>query len=247
MGTSSARLGPTGRLWRLAKGAATRYLSPDQGGAVDAREVAARYAAALDGEGEPGRTNGLAAFRQNRKVAQNLGAFCSQAASQGWPAALSAWGLKARARLPELAQSLSAALGLPGGGLEAAVAHTVLVRLWLQPAAGALLDVGPETSEPPLEASRLVRSFLAGAFQGRLALDLGESLEAAAPASLRHRRGLREIANYIDHLAETATVRVPAPATPEHWLGLPGWTWTTEVLAGLMLNLKNYRQPENSL
>jgi hypothetical protein len=124
MGTSSARLGPTGRLWRLAKGTATRYLSPDQGGAVDAREVAARYAAALD---------------------------------------------------------------------------------------------------------------------------LGESLEAGAPASSRHHRGLQEIADCINHLAETASVMAPAPATPEHWLGLPGWTWATEVLAELMLNLKNYPKPENSL
>jgi hypothetical protein len=241
MGTSGARLGPTGRLWRQAKGGATRYLSPHQGAAVDAREVAARYAAALDEGGKPDFSGVLAAFRQTRKVAQNLGAFCSQAASQGWPAALGAWGLEARTGGPELAQPWSAALGLPGGGLEAAVAHAALVRLWFQPVAGAVLDGGPVGSGPPLEAPRLVRSFLARAFQGRLALDLGESLEAAAPASSRHRRGLQEIADCIDHLVETASVRVPAPATPEHWLGLPGWTWATEVLAGLMLNLKNYR------
>ena len=47
MGTSSARRAPTTRRWRLAKAAATRYLSPESGGAVDAREVAARYVAAL--------------------------------------------------------------------------------------------------------------------------------------------------------------------------------------------------------
>ena len=47
MGTSSARRGPTTGLWRAAKGAATRYLSPAAGGEVSAREVAARYLAAL--------------------------------------------------------------------------------------------------------------------------------------------------------------------------------------------------------
>ena len=53
MGTSSARRGPTGRLWRLAKGAATRYLSPGNAAAVAAGEVAARYVAALGEAGGP--------------------------------------------------------------------------------------------------------------------------------------------------------------------------------------------------
>ena len=64
------------------------------GGAVDAREVAARYVAAL-GEGRARVLAGaLATFRLTRKVAQNLGAFWSQADSRGWPAALAAWGLR---------------------------------------------------------------------------------------------------------------------------------------------------------
>ena len=55
MGTSSARRGPTTGLWRAAKGAATRYLSPAAAGEVSAREVVARYLAALEetpGQGE---------------------------------------------------------------------------------------------------------------------------------------------------------------------------------------------------
>jgi hypothetical protein len=47
MGTSSARRGPTSALWRAAKGAATRYLSPEGGGSVTAQEVVAQYLAAL--------------------------------------------------------------------------------------------------------------------------------------------------------------------------------------------------------
>ena len=54
MGTSSARRGPTTGLWRVAKGAATRYLSPGAGGEVSAREVAARYLAALAGDSGAG-------------------------------------------------------------------------------------------------------------------------------------------------------------------------------------------------
>src|SRR5208337_4267728 len=98
MGTSSARRGPTGPFWRLAKRAASRYLSPGTAGRMSAREVAARYVAAL-GEGgvPPDLAGALAAFRLTRRVAQNLGAFCCQAASRGWPATLDAWGLKAAA------------------------------------------------------------------------------------------------------------------------------------------------------
>ncbi len=232
MGTSSARRGPTGRLWRLAKGAATRYLSPESSGAVEAREVAARYVAALGEGGEPGLAGALAAFRLTRRVAQNLGAFWCQAHFQGWPAALSAWGLKYLPGEPEaMAQSLGAALGEAGGGLEPAVAHTALVGLLLK-----LPEPGIAAAPP--EAAQSVRRFLAAALKLRLALDLGESLEAVAPGFSPLRQGLAEIAACIDQAAETAGPQAPAPLTPEHWLGLPGWTWVTELMEGLLLQLK---------
>ncbi len=131
MGTSSARRAPTTRLWRLAKAAATRYLSPESGGAVDAREVAARYVAALGEGGGPGPAGALAAFRQTRRAAQNLGAFCCQADSRGWPAALEDWGWQDLAGdgSEVLTPALSAALEAPGGGLEQAVAHTALMGI----------------------------------------------------------------------------------------------------------------------
>ena len=90
MGTSSARRGPTTGLWRAAKGAATRYLSPGAGGEVSAREVVARYLAAL--AETPGQGEALAAFRFTRKVGQDLGALGQEVEARGWEAALARAG-----------------------------------------------------------------------------------------------------------------------------------------------------------
>ena len=239
MGTSSARQAPTGRLWRLAKGAATRYLSPESAGTVEAREVAARYLAAL-GEGSgPEIANALAAFRLTRKVAQNLGAFCCQADSGGWPEARAAWGLTDWPEEPSArAQALGIALGDGGGGLEQAVAHTALVGVWLDlPAPGA----GPKP-----EAAMVVRRFLAAAFHLRLALDLGESMEAAAAGFSPLRQGLKEIAARVGQAVEAAQPEAAAPLLPQHWLGLPGWTWVTQLLADLLAQLSDQGQVKKS-
>jgi hypothetical protein len=232
MGTISARRGPTGRLWRLAKGAATRYLSPENAGAAAAQEVAARYVAALGAEADSGLTGALAAWRLTRKAAQNLGAFWCQVDSQGWPAALSDWGLKDLPGEPETqAQSLAAALGTAGGGLEQAVVHTALMGILLK-----LPEPGSSASAP--EAARLVQDFLAAAFYARLALDLGESLEAAATGFVPLRQGLGAIAACIGQAVESGRPQVvQAPRTPEHWLGLRGWTWVTQVTEALMSHL----------
>ncbi len=231
MGTSSARFAPTGRFWRRAKAAASRYLSPESGGAVAAREVAARYLTALAAEGGEGTApaSALVSFRLTRRVAQNLGAFLSLAESQGWPAALAAWNLgnPAPAGLP---QSRGAALAVPGAGLEQAASQSALV--------GLLLDLAPITAsgEHVPAAAQLVPRFLAAALHGRLTLDLGESLEAAAPGFLSLRQGLRELGACLDRAA-TAAPATPPPLTPEHWQGLPGWTWVTQRLEGLMAQL----------
>ena len=231
MGTSSARRAPTTRLWRLATAAATRYLSPENAAAVEAREVAARYVAALGEAGEPGPAGALAAFRLTRKVAQNLGASWCQVDSQGRPAALDTLGIREVAAEPAaLAQFLSTVPGAPGGGLEEAVAHTAL--------AGVLLKLPePGSSASALEAAQLVQDFLADAFYARLTLDLGESLEAAAPGLVPLRQGLEEIAACIGLAVETGRPQTSAPRTPAEWLGLPGWTWVTETMAALMSRL----------
>ena len=188
MGTSSARRGPTGPFWRLAKRAASRYLSPGTAGRVAAREVAARYVAALgEGSAPPDLAGALAAFRLTRRVAQNLGAFYCQAASRGWPAALDAWGLKEAAgeevrAVP--AHSLSAALEFPGGGLEQAVAHTALMGLLLQQPPGGRRagDFVPV----PVPVPEAERPGWCGAFWGTPSL-LGCSWTWGNPWKLRPR------------------------------------------------------------
>jgi hypothetical protein len=240
MGTSSARQAPTGRLWRLAKAAATRYLSPANAGALEAREVAASYLAALGEEGGPGLAGALGAFRLTRKVAQNLGAFCCQADSEGWPQALAAWGLTDSPEAsPALAQSLGTALGAAGGGLEQAVAHTALVEFWLDlPAPGA----GPRP-----EPAMAVRRYLAAAFHLRLALDLGESMEAAAAGFFPLRQAIKDIAVRVDLAAVAAQPETATPLLPQHWLGLPGWTWVTQLLADLLAQLSDPGQGKKSV
>jgi hypothetical protein len=228
MGTSSARRGPSTGLWRGAKGAATRYLSPEGGGELNAREVVARYLAAL--EETPGQGDRLAAFRLTRKVSQELGAFGEEVHSRGWERVLKDRGLAplAHSQATVLAQGLSGVLAGSGGGLEEAVVRTAL----------ALVLRRMVQSEDRIAPANLVRQFLATAVTLRLALDLGESLEAAAGSYGRFKDGF----NHIKHLIE---VKVPGaegqpepPATPDHWQGLTGWIWVTEIMAALLKNLE---------
>ena len=228
MGTSSARRGPTTGLWRAAKGAATRYLSPGAAGEVSAREVVARYLTAL--AETPGAGEALAAFRVTRKAAQDLGALWQEAAARGWGSALKDRGLTALAGEPAevIAPGLSGVLAGSGGALEEAVVRTALatvIRETLQ-------------SQDRPEPAQIVRQFLVTALHLRLALDLGEPLEAAAGSSGRLRDGLSRIKAVIEAGALTAGISSDPPATPGHWQGFSGWTWVTEVMAGLMQNLE---------
>ena len=228
MGTSSARRGPTTGLWRSAKGAATRYLSPTAGGEGRAQEVVSRYLAAL--AETPGQGEALAAFRVTRKVAQDLGALGQEVAALGWDAALAGRGLAPLAGGPPelLAPGVAGVLTGSGGGLEAAVVRTAL----------ALVVGESRQSRDRVEPAELVRQFLITAVHLRLALDLGEPLEAAAGSSGRLRDGLSRIKSVIEAGALAANAAPPAPpGTPGHWQGLAGWTWVTEVLAGMLKNL----------
>ncbi len=227
MGTSSGRRGPTTGLWRLAKGMATRYMSPEAGGEVHAQEVAARYLAAL--AEAPGQGDYLAACRFTRKVAQNLGAFWEEVEARGWEAALKERSLAPLGpeSLDLLVHGLSALLAGTGGGLEEAVVRASLVTV-LTPAVSSAHRPDP---------ARLVRQFLATAVYLRLALDLGESLEAAAGGFGQFQAGLNRIEALIEAGIAGARVASEPPGTPRHWQGLPGWTWITEIMAGLMNNL----------
>ncbi len=228
MGTSSARRGPTTRLWRSAKGAATRYLSPEAAGQVSIHEVVARYLAAVEetpGQGEP-----LAAWRLTRKAAQALGALAADVQAKGWEAAGAARGLAAAATPAPamLAQGLSELLAGSGGGLEEAVARTSLalvIRRAIE--SGARPDPAP-----------LVARFLASALFLRLALDLGEPLEAAAGSYRRLRAGLDEFRAWIEAQAPGPGEPPEAPVMAGHWQGLAGWTWVTAYLTALMTKLR---------
>jgi len=220
-------------LWRAAKGAATRYLSPGAGAEVSAREVVARYLAAL--KETPGQGEALAAFRVTRKAAQDLGALWQEVASRGWEAALEAEDLAPLVREPASTQAIgvSGALAGNGGGLEAAVVRTAMA---------SVLRESMQSQDRP-DPAQVVRQFLVTALHLRLALDLGESLEAAAVGFGRLRDGLSRIKAVIEAGALPAGARPEPPATPGLWQGFTGWTWVTEVMAGLMGNLEQGDPP----
>jgi hypothetical protein len=127
-----------------------------------------------------------------------------------------------------LAPGLSGVLAGSGGGLEDAVVRTAL----------ALVIAPAVQSQDQPEPAQVVRQFLVTALHLRLALDLGEPLEAAAGGYGRLRDGLSRIKAVIDTGAEAAGRPPEPPATSNLWRGFTGWTWVTEVMAGLMQNLK---------
>jgi hypothetical protein len=125
------------------------------------------------------------------------------------------------------AHGVSGILAGSGGGLEEAVVRTALTSVIRQ---------AIQSQERP-DPAQMVRQFLVTAVHLRLALDLGEPLEAAAGSSGRLRDGLSRIKAVIEAGASTAGAPPEPPATPGHWQGLTGWTWVTEVMAALMKNL----------
>ena len=231
MGTSAARRGPTSRRWRLAKGAATRYLSPEGGRPVTAREVAASYVAALEETSGPEGRDLLGSFRLTRKAGQILGGFLTVAAAQGWDAAMTRWGLEdLLGQASDLqVQALSASLAGAAGSLEEAVARTALVET---------LMVWTARREPPAlpSTTAMVCRFLADALYVRLVLDLGEPLEAAGHSYAHLRQGLEGLKSRV----EQALGRAAIPASPKshQWPGLAGWTWVTQVMDALFRQLK---------
>ncbi len=230
MGTSTARRAPSTRAWRLAKGAATRYLSPESATPVEVREVLSRYVAALE-EGSDQEGGGtLAAFRLTRKMGQNLGDFFQQVKDQDWQMTLRKWGLGDLAsEPPEVAAHGLAAIWLPQtSGLEEAAVRPALVDL-LSESLDAFIT-SPE--RPPFpETSHVVKRFIAGAFYYRLVFDLGEPMEAAAAGWRPFSAGLAEIKAEITRTVEAVAPEAPTPAD---WHGLEGWLWVTRVMQELL-------------
>ena len=223
MGTSSARRAPTTWFWRRAKGAAGRYLAPEGGVGLEAREVVSRYLAALREDAGPGSQSWLADFRLTRKVGQNLGAFLGEVASQGWEAALGAWGLSGAAGPPrEMAMAaLTGSLMEADGSLEGAVARSSL--------AAVLQDFAASKQVAP---AQVVRRFLAETLYQRLVLDLGEPLEAASRNYGHWRQGLEGLKSWITRAGASEGPEEPLP--PPQWRGLGGWQWVTAVLEKML-------------
>ena len=156
----------------------------------------------------------MAAFRVTRKVAQDLGALWQEVAARGWGLALKDRGLAPLAREPAemLAPGVSGVLAGSGGGLEEAVVRTALA-----------LVIGPAVqSQDRPEPAQMVRQFLVTALHLRLALDLGEPLEAAAGSSGRLRDGLSRIKAVIEAGAVSGRRPVGASGYPRPMAGVHG-------------------------
>jgi len=223
MGTSTARRSPATAVWRFAKGAATRYLAPEGSGPAAAREVVRRYVAALEETQVSQGQDLLAGFRLTRKAAQYLGEFGDTAAASGLTAALKTWGLAEAALFsPDAAiLGLTAAWVGEEGGLEAAVARSAL-------ASGLdRIIAGNPAGAADFDGASLVRSFLARALFQRLVLDLGESLEAAAPDWATYRQALTGLEQALLTAAAGASAE-PPPAG--QWGGLAGWIYITKIM-----------------
>jgi len=210
MGTSSARKAPGGRFWRAAKTAATRYLAPAGGEAVSAGEVLHRYLAALEHHPAKEQAGYLGAFGRTRQVAQELGA--------GWERGIREEAAAAPGPVLSRAQALAEGWLPEDGALETAACRVALVTVLSQ-------HLARDRADP----AEVVRDFLIEAVAVRLAFDLGESLEAAAPDVPRLAAGWRQLKD-----AAAAALKTPEPPPEGHWTRFAGWKWVTDTLRSLL-------------
>jgi hypothetical protein len=201
---------------------------------MEAREVVQRYAAALEETSAAQGQDLLAEFRLTRKAAQFLGEFGDTIAGSGLAAALEATGLKDLAQLApeEVIPGLIQAWLEEQGSLEAMVARTALAACL----ARALTSDHAAVSQ--VDGSSLVRSFLAGALCQRLAFDLGESLEAAAPGWPAYQQGLIRLQQ---ELAAAANEIPENPPETGQWRGLAGWLFVTRTLESILQHIQDAR------
>jgi hypothetical protein len=130
------------------------------------------------------------------------------------------------------AQGVGAALVGAEGGLEAAVARVSLARVWLKAANNRWAPAG-------VAPGQLVQRFLATALHFRLALDLGEPLEAAGAGYRQIKEGLAALRGCVE--AAGGAPASGAPEHPEDWQGLAGWTWVTGAMEMLVSRLSNLK------
>jgi hypothetical protein len=192
-----------------------------------AREVVRRYIAALQETSVAQGQDLLAEYRLTRKAAQCLGEFGDLVADSGLPAALESCGLTTPFQdAPEVAiAKLTSTWVKEDHGLEAAVARTALATCLEK-----VLAPDP-TGKSRVAGPALVRSFLAITLCQCLALDLGESLEAAASGWPAFNQALAKLANEL----YTAAAALPGdhPGVGQ-WQGLAGWVWVTRFLENML-------------
>ena len=80
--------------------------------------------------------------------------------------------------------------------------------------------------------------FLATVICQRIALDLGESLEAAAPGWLAFSQALATLADELDTAA--AAIPMDHPGAGQ-WQGLAGWVWVTRFLENMLQHFQKTR------
>jgi hypothetical protein len=201
---------------------------------MEAREVVQRYVAALKETSSSRGQDLLAEFRLTRKAAQSLGEFGDLVAASGLAAALKSMGLQDLAQLPpeEAIPGLTQAILEEQGSLEAAVVGTALATCL-----GRALTANP-AANLRLEGSSLVRSFLTTTLSQRLALDLGEPLEAAAHGWPAYRQGLSRLQ---EELAAAAQEIPDNPPETGQWRGLGGWLFVTRVLETILQRYEDAR------
>jgi hypothetical protein len=203
---------------------------------MEAREVVRGYVAALQETSAVQGQDLLAGFRLIRKVAQRLGELGDALAGADLPAALQASGVKKSDQLhpEEIIPCLAQAWIEEPGGLEAAVAGSALAACL-----NHVLKSDP-TPASPVDGPSLAKAFLGISLYQRLVLDLGESLEAAAPGWPAYHRGLAglqaELMAGLDDLPG-------APPGAGQWQGLAGWLFVTGILENLLQHFQDTCPP----
>ena len=225
MGTSTVRRGPTSGLWRSAKAAATRYMSPAPEGEASAREVVARYLAAVAETPGRGRRCGLPGYPEGGTGPGGVG---QEVAAGGWDVALRPGGLaRRRPGDPRSCWRRGWAGCWPG-------------------AAGAWRRRGSDRAGPGERTGGAIsRPGGPGSDGASVSGHGGAPASGPGPGGAPAGRGgrlraapgrLNRIKAVIEAGAEVIDAIPEPPDTPGLWQGLTGWTWVTEVMAGLMGN-----------
>jgi hypothetical protein len=198
VGTSSARKAPVGKFWRTAKTYASRFASGKEASPPQAKEVVARYLAALqaDGDGDNQGDQNFLPFLAG--AAASLDSFYRQWEQDGWEAALANLRLpprQAQNRENIIPALLDRLIG-PGNKLAEAVARAALID-HLEVVLSACDNFPPKQQPSDLTSNNKISHFLGLALYRKILSDLGESLEFHAPDLKLGRRRQEDLRSHI--------------------------------------------------